>query len=185
MQERRSFVSYVMKIIAMLLVVLIATVGCQESGDAPSTISEGSTSEVVVDLLPVRAKAAVGDTILVSIKVSSSRGLTGADIDLSFESTYLEAIAFGDGDAFGPSPVRGRDYIDNDSGLARLAVAKVGPPELVGSSDSTLATIMFEVVSDPADKETTVSVTTVQLVNSDYNIIPNVMANGMVFSIEE
>ena len=61
----------------------------------------------------------------------------------------------------------------------------MGPSELVGSSDSTLATIMFEVVSDPADKETTVSVTSVQLVNSDYTIIPNVMANGMVFSIEE
>ena len=81
--------------------------------------------------------------------------------------------------------MRGRDYIDNDSGLARLAVAKVGPSELVGSSDATLATIMFEVVGDPVEKETIVSVTSVQLVNSDYNIIPNVMANEMVFSIEE
>ena len=185
MQKRTSIMGYVKKFLVTLIVVIIATVGCQETEDAPSTISDGGTSDVVVDLLPARAKAAVGDTILVSIKVGSSRGLTGADIDLSFESAYLEAIAFGDGDAFGPSPVRGRYYIDNDSGLARLAVAKVGPSELVGSSDSTLATIMFEVVSDPADKETTVSVTSVQLVNSDYTIIPNVMANGMVFSIEE
>jgi len=44
---------------------------------------------------------------------------------------------------------------------------------------------MFEVVGDPVEKETILSVTSVQLVNSDYNIIPNVMANEMVFSIEE
>ena len=163
---------------------VVAIFGCQQTpSDKIPVTAVSNDSQVVVELLPAEAKAAVGDTILVSLQVTANRGLSGADVELSFNSDYLQAIAFGDGDAFGPSPLRGKDHIDNESGLARIALARVGPSELVGPLEATLATIMFEVVGSPVDTEISLSVVRVELVDSDYNIVSDVLTSEAVLSI--
>ena len=67
--------------------------------------------------------------------------------------------------------------------MARIALARVGPSELVGPLEATLATIMFEIVGSPVETEISLSVARVELVDSDYNIVSDVLTSEAVLSI--
>ena len=173
------------KVLAVMVLLTVA-MGCQQTtSDSTPLTSVSNNSGVVVELLPAQAKVAVGDTILVSLQVIANRGLSAADVELSFNSDYVHAVAFGDGNAFGPSPLRGKDYIDNEAGLARVALARVGPSEFAGPLDAALATIMFEVVGSTVDTNVSLRVARIELVDSDYNIVSDVLTSEAVLSIEQ
>ena len=163
-----------------------ASVGCQDStSDQEVVASANPASEVMVDLLPAQAKGRVGDTILFSIQAYANRGLSAADIEISFDPRYVHVIAFGDGDALGPSPLRGTDHIDNDSGAARIALARVGPSDIGGPAESALATFMLEIIGSPEDASTALGITRVGLVDAEYNMISGVITNHAVLDLEQ
>lgn len=177
---------YSFTVLTAILVAVLLMLTCQ---DAPSdqeiraSVIEGST--VTVSLLPARSEVAVGDKILFSIQVYANRSLSAADIELSFASQYVQVVAFGAGDALGPSPLRGIDHIDNGAGSARIALARVGPSDITGPVESTLATVMLEIVGSLADTNLSLSISQIELVDGKYNIISEVIANQAVLTSEQ
>ena len=53
----------------------------------------------------------------------------------------------------------------------------------MGPLEATLATIMFEIVGSPVETEISLSVARVELVDSDYNIVSDVLTSEAVLSI--
>ena len=180
------FARHLLRILIGVLMAVSASVGCQDSTSDQGVVGNaGPTPEVRIDLLPAQAKGRVGDTILFSIQASSNRGLSAADIEISFDPRYVHVIAFGDGDALGPSPLRGTDHIDNGSGSARIALARVGPSDIGDSAESALATVMLEIIGSPEDTSMALDIVRVELVDSEYNMISGVITNHAVLELEQ
>ena len=167
--------------LAALVGILLAgatIVGCQDTPDGPEASLDSSLDSVVrVELLPAQSEVTVGDTVLFSIQVYANRGISAGDIELSFVPEYIQLVAFGDGDALGPSPIRGIDHIDNNSGSARIALARVGPSDIGSPVDTTLVTVMLEIVASPPDKQLSLNIAQVELVDGEYNILADVVTN--------
>jgi hypothetical protein len=179
-------VRYLLRILVGSLMAVSASIACQDStSDQAVVVGSNFASEVRIDLLPAQVKGQVGETILFSIQAYANQGFSAADIEISFDAQYVRAIAFGDGDALGPSPLRGADNIDNSAGSARIALARVGPSDIDGSAESTLATIMLEIVGSSGDTPMVLDIARIELVDAEYNLISGVITNQAFLDLEQ
>ena len=71
-------------------------------------LQPGQTGEVALKLLP------------------GAVGVSGADVQFSFDRTAIQVDALEPGDVLGISPIIGLRTVDNEKGLARIALARQG-----------------------------------------------------------
>lgn len=122
--------------IATLLALFLVLAAC--GGDeAPSLVS--------VRMNPESIKAEVGQQIVVGVDVSpEGRGISGGEINLSFDPEIFALLRVTLGGLFGSSPVVGVEAVDNQSGTLVYALARRGPTS-VPTQASTFAKLTFQV----------------------------------------
>lgn len=122
--------------IATLLALSLVLAACGGT-QAPGVVS--------VRISPESIKAEVGQQIVVSVDVNpEGRGISGGEINLSFDPEIFTLLGVTPGGLFGSSPLVGVEAVDNQSGTLVYALARRGPTS-APTQASTFAELTFQV----------------------------------------
>lgn len=145
-----------------LFLVLAACGGVQ----APRVVS--------VRISPESIRAEVGQQIVVSVDVSpEGRGISGGEINLSFDPGVFSLVGVTPGGLFGSSPLVGVEAVDNQSGTLVYALARRGQTS-VPTQASTFAELTFQVVGGVPAGQYDLMVTRVGLADEAFRDIPDI-----------
>jgi len=177
-----------MKRIIIVSLVLLVTLGigmlgisCTCGGEAP--VPPPSEPKEGVYLNPTSIEAGPGQEVSIEIKVKPSGwGVSGGEINLAFNSDVLEVADTEPGDFLGSSPIIGLNRIDNQSGVVRLALARVGETT-VPSPPGILATVQFRVLDSASSGAYEVKLTKVGLADENFQDITDFSIQGTSIKI--
>ncbi len=125
-------------IIALAMITLIISCSSGAPGNEPVGGAPGS-----VFLNPKSQTAKAGILIKVSIEVVPANwGVSGAEVQVSFDPQKLEAVSIKPGSALGANPIEGMSKIDNAQGTIIYALARQGETTAPGQKGA-LADIEF------------------------------------------
>jgi len=167
-------------IIAVVVVAVVAAVVgiyyAQKASRQP-TVIEG------VYLHPAMLQVHRGQEVSLNIKVNlSGRGVSGGEINLSFNPSVLRVTDVELGDFLGSSPVTGLKQLDNEAGVVRLALARVGTTP-VPSPAGVLATVHFTVLDSAASGIYDLELTKVGLADENFQDITGFTVQGATIKI--
>ena len=176
-----------MRIAVVLAVVIAIAVGISaiwwdgggQGGEGAGIPSEG------VYINPVSQEAEPGQAVTVNVEIKPADwGISGSEITLEFDPAALEATGLEQGGFLGDTPLVGLNEIDNEAGMLRIAVARVGettPP----SPPGVLATVSFTVL-DTAERGThDLTLTEVRLTDENFEDIADIkVQHGSIKVIE-
>jgi len=159
-------------IIALTLALL--TVSC--GSGAPATESSGGTPGSVF-ISPKTQNAQAGSQIKVSVEVvPAAWGISGAELQVSFDPQKLEAVSIKPGSALGANTIEGMSKIDNAQGTIIYALARQGETTSPGAR-GVLANIEFRGKSG-ASGTTKIELTKVGLSDENFQAIAGVTSDG-------
>ena len=122
--------------ITTLLALLLFLTACGGT-QAPGVVS--------VRISPESIEADVGQQIVVSVDVNpEGRGISGGEINLSFDPEIFTLLGVTPGGLLGSSPLVGVEAVDNQSGTLVYALARRGPTS-APTQASTFAELTFQV----------------------------------------
>lgn len=154
-----------------LMSVCVFAVGCSGGQDYPTprptqhgprpTSSPATASPQIATVLPsadLPATKAVdvrvilpslsvsrGDVVAVQIGVDpKGLGISSGEITVQFDPSAMQIVAFEPGQLLGATPLVGAERVDNRSGKALYALARVGPTS-PPTPQGTIATIKFKI----------------------------------------
>lgn len=177
-----------MKRIIIVSLVLLVTLGigmlgisctCGEEAPVPSSPEprEG------VYLSPTSIEAEPGQQVTIEIKVKPAGwGVSGGEINLAFNSDVLEGVTIEPGDFLGSNPIVGLNRIDNQGGVVRLALARVGETT-VPSPPGILATVQFRVLDSAISGTYELELTKVGLADENFEDITDFAIQGASIKI--
>ncbi len=159
-------------IIALTLALL--TVSC--GGGEPATESSGGTPGSVF-ISPKTQNAQAGSQIKVSVEVvPAAWGISGAELQVSFDPQKLEAVSIKPGSALGASTIEGMSKIDNAQGTITYALARQGETTAPGQMGA-LANIEFRAKTGAAGSASIV-ISKVGLSDENFQTIAGVTSEG-------
>jgi len=136
-----------------------------------------------VYLNPTFIELEPGQTLSIKVAVKPAGwGASGGEINLAFNPAVLEAVDVKPGPFFGKDPIVGLRRIDNQEGVIRLALARVGETA-VPSPPGELATVEF-VVPDSATSGTyELELTEVSLADQNFQDITGFTTQSTIIKI--
>lgn len=155
---------------------------CEEEVAEPTT-PPPSIPEEGVYLNPAFIELQQGQVLSLSVEVKPSGwGASGGEINLVFDVAVLEAVDIEPGDFFGSTPIIGLKRVDNQGGIVRLALARVGETA-VPSPPGILATVEFRVLDSAARGTYEIELTQVGLANEYFQEITGFTIQGATIKI--
>jgi hypothetical protein len=174
----------------VLLAILVAGVSgnsCAKKATEPpppeQPVTPPSIPEEGVYLNPPLIEAEPGQELSIKIEVKPSGwGVSGGEINLAFNSGVLKVVNIEPGNFLGSNPIVGSRQVDNQAGVIRLALARVGKTP-VPSPSGVLATVDFK-ISDLATSGTyELKLTKVGLANENFQDITGFTIQGTIIKI--
>jgi len=119
-----------------------------------------------------------GQELSINITVEPAGwGVSGCEVNLTFNSSVLQGVSIEVGGFLGSSPLIGLEDIDNQAGVVRLIMARIGSTT-TPSPPGVLATVNFR-VSDSAESGTyELKLTNVGLANEDFEDVTDFTVRG-------
>ena len=119
-----------------------------------------------------------GGTFSINIHVDpDGNGVSGGQIDLSFDTSVLEVTDLTAGNILGAPIIDPGSKYDNTAGTVETIYARIGattPPTEAG----TWATVTFQVKTGAADSTTTIAITSAGLADESFADIPSIIITG-------
>jgi len=174
------------RVVTISLVLLIALgigmlgISCaHEAQPARPPIKPPPTEpEEGVYLSPTFIEAEPGQEVTIEVKIKPSGwGVSGSEINLAFAPNVLEVVNIKPGTFLGSSPIVGLKRIDNQGGVVKLALARVGKTT-VPSPPGTLATVQFKVLGSASSGNYELELTKVGLADENFEDITNFSVQG-------
>jgi hypothetical protein len=164
---------------------------------------------VQVWMSPASCEASAGDQLGVEIMAETGPGvgISGAEIQLEFDSSALKVTAIGPdplepelvgldpvdengqsiiyarpGSLLGEDPLVGLKQIDNDAGIVKYALGRVGETSL-DPPPGILAGITFEVLETAPAGEYELQLTSVRLADQDFEDIADITVEEAMISV--
>jgi hypothetical protein len=180
-----------MKRIIILNLVLLVTLAtslyglscsCKEEAAGPTTPPSPIPNEGVY-LTPTFIELQPGQALSLKIEVKPSGwGASGGEINLAFNPAVLQAVDIEAGDFFGSSPIVGLKRVDNQAGVIRLALARVGETPS-SSPPGVLATVNFKVSDSATGGTYDLELTKVGLADQNFQDITSFTVQGASIKI--
>jgi hypothetical protein len=143
-----------------------------EEPTPPSIPGEG------VYLNPTFIEAKPGQALSINIEVKPSGwGVSGGEVNLAFNPAVLKAVDVEPGNFLGSSPIVGLRQMDNQEGIARLALARVGIAA-VPSPAGILATVEFRVLESATSGTYEIELTKVGLADENFQDLTGFTIQG-------
>ena len=154
---------YISKIFVLCMILGVFGIGTAIA--APSvTIDPASTTGL-----------SLGDTFSINIHVDpDGNGVSGGQIDLSFDTSVLEVTDLTAGNILGAPIIDPGSKYDNTAGTVEAIYARIGattPPTEAG----TWATVTFQVKTGAADSTTTIAITSAGLADESFADMPGII----------
>ena len=151
--------------------------GAEES--APKKVKAPKVEEApVVSLTPASQKVHPGKDFSVTISVDpKGRGISGGELNLSFDAAVMQIAKVTAGDLLGDSPIIGIEEIDNEAGRLKYALARKGVTP-VPTPKGSFASITFTVKEDAKPGEYDLVITKMGLSDENFEDITEVKTEG-------
>jgi uncharacterized protein YkwD len=136
------------------------------------------SAETIVSISPFDQSIAPGSNVTVTVYIEPDTPISGAQLDLSFDSELLSVVSVSEGDVFtnGASTLFNGGTIDNSEGtIKNVYNVLFGKNEVTESG--TLATIVFETKALGASS---LQLSNVVVSNSSGAAVPISVVNGMI-----
>lgn len=173
----------------LLLAIILAGIGaisCKKEVTEPppeEPPTPPSIPEEGVYLNPTFIEAQPGQELSINIEVKpSGLGVSGSEVNLSFNPGVLEAVDIKPGNFLGSSPIVGLQQVDNQGGVVRLALARVGKTA-VPSPSGILATVEFKVLDSATSGTYEIELTKVGLSDENFQDITGFTIQGTSIKI--
>lgn len=119
-----------------------------------------------------------GQELSINITVEPSGwGVSGCEVNLSFNSTVLQGVNIKVGEFLGSSPLIGLEDIDNQAGVVRLVMARVGMTT-APSPPGVLAIVYFSISDSAAGGTYDLELTKVGLADENFQDITGFTIKG-------
>jgi len=170
-------------LMAVLAVVLLLAT------NASAQIPDFTASKKVVPTVsvePVSTPLCPGDVFSVNVTVDpAGKGVSGAEVKIAFDAAVVECEDVSPGDLLGDSPLEGKKVIDNENGMVRYTLARIGDTP-VPTEEGTFAIFSFKVKEDAPEGTYKLEITSAILTdeNLDY-IIPEIKNGTFTIVFEE
>jgi hypothetical protein len=140
-------------------------------------------SRGAVYLEPPSLNVQRGQELSINITAEPSGwGVSGCEVNLTFNSSVLQGVNIEVGEFLGSSPLIGLEDIDNEAGVVRLVMARLGMTT-APSPPGVLATVNFT-VSDSAESGTyELKLTKVGLANQDFEDVTDFAVRRTVLTV--
>ena len=156
----------------MALTILLAGTSCSKPASESVIGTPGS-----VFLNPKSQNAKPSSQIKVSIEVVPANwGVSGAEIQVSFDPRSLEAVSVKPGSALGANPIEGMSKIDKAQGTIVYALARQGETTAPGTRGA-LVNIEFRAKTG-ASGAVRIELSRVGLSDENFQPIPGVTTDG-------
>lgn len=156
---------------------LLVLIACTRGSDAE--VTQGVSARITPDTVSADA----GDELAVQITVDpDGRGVSGGELNLSFDTDGLTLLKVEAGDLFGADPLVGVETVDNDTGTLTYALARRGettPP----TPTSVFAELTFQVSQDAARGSYDLSVTSLGLADESFQDIAGISLGSATVSV--
>ena len=180
-----------MKRLIIISLVLLVTLGtgmlgisctCGEEVAEPPPTPPSIPGEGIY-LTPPFVDAQPGQQLSIKIEVKPSGwGVSGGEINLAFNPGALQAVSIEPGDFLGSSPIVGLKRVDNQAGVIRLALARVGKTQ-VPSPPGVLATVDFKILGSATSGTYEIKLTKVGLADESFQDITDFTIQGASIKI--
>lgn len=183
--KRLIIVSLVL--LALLSMGILGISCAKKAPDLPPT-PEGPTTppsipEEGVYLNPPYVDAQSGQELSIKIEVKPSGwGVSGGEVNLAFNPNILQVVSIEPGNFLGPSPIIGLKQVDNQAGVVRLALARVGETA-VPSLSGVLATVEFKILGSATSGTYEIELTRVGLADENFQDITGFTIQGVNIKI--
>jgi len=129
--------------------------------------------------------ACPGESIQLNVQVDPGQnGISGGEIEISFDPSFFQVIDVAPGDLLGANPLIGTERIDNNAGNLIYALARVGQTP-VPTSSGTFAVIQLDTVSTEVLKACQLLITKAGFCNEQFEDISNISCDGATIEIVE
>ena len=119
-----------------------------------------------------------GQEVTVTVEVKPQGcGISGGEIQLSFDSTALMAVDLEAGNLLGVSPLVGLEEIDNETGVLKHSLARVGVAPLP-TSPGVLSVIKFKVLETAKAGSYQLNLSQVSLTDEEFKYLADVKTQG-------
>jgi hypothetical protein len=174
-------------VLSLVLLVTLSTgvlsISCTCEEEAAETTTPPQIPAEGFYLNPTSIELQPGQTLSINVEVKSSRwGASGGEINLAFNPAVLQVVDIETGDFFGSSPIVGLKRVDNQGGIVRLALARVGETA-VPSPPGVLATVEFRVLDSAASGSYEIELTSVGLADENFQDITGFNIQGATIKI--
>lgn len=160
----------------MMLITSILAILCS----GPSTYAQAVEAYIWAD----RVEVSTGETFLVQVVIDpAGKGISSADITLSFNASVLEVLKVERGPLLGENVIELISEIDNTAGTVRYVAARVGvtiPP----TPKEALISLTFKVRQDAESTKTDLSVKDIGLADEKPAEIKNIISRGLTIRVK-
>lgn len=119
--RQKWFVSFI------IITVLLLLGACHQPTPTPVPPALPAHEELYVHIVPATVVVRSGESIELEVKVEPGQnGLSGGEINVSFDSSLVHVTNMNPGSLLGSNPLVGIEEIDNQAGKIRFALARVG-----------------------------------------------------------
>ena len=162
-------------LLAGALLVLIAC-----ARDSGTEVNRG----VAVQVTPETVSVDAGDKLVVEVTVEpDSRGVSGGEMNLSFDTEGMTLVNIQPGNLFGAEPLVGVELVDNVAGTLLYALARRGkttPP----TPTSTFAELTFQVSETAAGESYDLSITNLGLADEAFQDITGISLGSATVTVQ-
>jgi len=172
-------------LVLVILSMLMGLIGCTCGEKSPGLPSEKSLPEPVegVYITPTGIEAKPGQEIKFEIKIKPSGwGVSGCEINLSFNGRIMEETEIEFGDFLGSHPIVGLKQVDNQDGVLKLALARVGKTP-VPSPPGVLAAVKCKILDSASSGTYHLEFTKVGLADEYFQDITNIKIQGTTINV--
>lgn len=122
------------RLILPVLILLFILVGCVSPKPTPSPTPTPTPSPTPPPsppkegayIEPLYFELAPGEEVELSLRVKLSSGVSGGEARVKFDPSVFEFVSLSLGDLFGKEPLVGLKEVDEERGVIRCALARVG-----------------------------------------------------------
>ena len=153
------------------------------AGTPTPTPTQQPVTQPTLSFDPGFVTADSGEVISVSLVINpAGEGISAVDITLGFKGGAFETVSMTPGTFLGADPLSVVNSVDVDTGEAQFVLARKGSTE-VPSATGDVFTLQMKVAEGASSDFVAVLVTSVELADHAFELIPNVSTGSFVVTI--